>query len=315
MKAIYYEKHGGADVLQYGEQPKPEAKRGDLLVRVHATSVNQVDWKLRQGQLLPVAPFTSAIIPGRDVAGEVVEVGESVTQFKPGDKVFGLLDQVLGGACAEFAVLPEAVAVGMPPNLDYNQAAAVPLTALTALQALRDKGELQPGDRILINGASSAVGLFAIQIARALGVGEVTGVCSTEHVILVKEQGADRVIDYKKQDFTTEKNTYDIILDAVAKTTYAHTKDCLRENGRYVTTVPDPKDILGFVTSVFTHKKVKTLLVADRASDLTLIRDWITAGKVKPIIDRVFALKDTAQAHLYSEKESSSGKIIIQVVP
>lgn len=315
MKAVYYEKHGGVDVLQYGQQPRPAVKKGDLLVRVHATSVNQVDWKLRQGQILPVAPFTSAIIPGYDVAGEVVETGEAVTQFKSGDKVFGMLDHRLGGACAEFAVLPEAVAVRMPPNLDYNQAAAVPLTALTALQALRDKGQLEPGDSILINGASSAVGLFAIQIARALGGGEITGVCSTRHVALVKEQGADRVIDYKKQDFTTDKNTYDIILDAVAKTTYAHTKDCLRENGRYVTTVPNPKDILGFVASVFTDKKVKTLMVADRAADLKLIAEWITAGKVKPVIDRVFALEDTAQAHLYSEKEGSSGKIIIQVLP
>lgn len=315
MKVIFYEKHGEADVLQYGEQPKPEVKKGELLVRVHATSVNQVDWKLRQGKIFPVAPFTSAIIPGRDVAGEVVETGEAVTKFKPGDKVFGMLDTALGGACAEFAILPEAVAVLMPKNLDYNQAAAVPLTALTALQALRDKGQLEPGDKVLINGASSAVGLFAVQIARALGAGEITGVCSTEHVEMVKELGVNRVIDYKKQDFTTEKNTYDLILDAVAKATYADTKDCLRENGRYVTTVPNPKDAVGFVTSVFTNKKLKTLLVEDRGPDLNLIREWIEAGKVKPIIDKVFVLQDTANAHRYSEKESSSGKIIIQVAP
>lgn len=313
MKAVFYEKHGAADVLQYGEQPQPEVKKNDLLVRVQATSVNQVDWKLRQGQLFPVALFTAAIIPGRDVAGEVVATGEAVTKFKSGDKVFGMLDTALGGACAEFALLPEAVAVTMPKNLDYNQAAAVPLTALTALQALRDKGQLAPGDNVLINGASSAVGLFAIQIARALGAGEITGVCSAEHVDLVKELGVNRVIDYQKQDFTTEKNTYDVILDAVAKATYAAAKDCLRENGRYVTTVPNPKDALGFVTSVFTNKKLKTLLVEDRGADLNLIREWIEAEKVKPIIDKVFALPDTAAAHCYSEKENAAGKIIIQV--
>lgn len=313
MKAVFYEKHGEADVLQYGEQPKPEVKKNDLLVRVHATSVNQVDWKLRQGKIFPVAPFTSAIIPGRDVAGEVVETGEAVTKFKPGDKVFGMLDTTLGGACAEFAILPEAVAVPMPINLDYNQAAAVPLTALTALQALRDKGQLEPGDKVLVNGASSAVGLFAVQIARALGAGEITGVCSTEHVELVNELGVNRVIDYKKQDFTTDKNTYDLILDAVAKATYTDTKDCLRENGRYVTTVPNPKDALGFVTSVFTDKKIKTLLVEGRGSDLNLIREWIEAGQVKPIIDKVFTLPNTADAHRYSEKESAAGKIIIRV--
>jgi NADPH:quinone reductase-like Zn-dependent oxidoreductase len=315
MRAIYYQKHGGPDVLQYGQRPRPEVKNGDLLVRVHATSVNQVDWKLRRGRIFPVALFLSAIIPGRDVAGEVVETGKSVSGFKPGDKVFGMLDHILGGACAEYAVLPAALAVRMPPDLDYNQAAAVPLTALTALQALRDKGQLKPGDKVLVNGASSAVGLFAIQIARVLGAGEVTGVCGTQHVELVKEQGADRVIDYKKQDFRTQKNAYDIILDAVAKATYAGTKDCLRENGRYVTTVPDPRDIPGFVSSVFTHKKLKAVVVKNRASDLNLIRDWITAGKVRPIIDKVFALKDTAQAHRYSEKEHASGKIIVQVVP
>lgn len=302
-------------MLQFGERPRPKVRKGDLLVRVHATSVNQVDWKLRQGRIFPVALFLPAIIPGRDVAGEVVVTGKSVTGFKPGDKVFGMLSHVLGGACAEYAVLPAAVAVPMPPNLDYNQAAAVPLTALTALQALRDKAQLQPGERVLVNGASSAVGLFALQMARALGAGGVTGVCGTQHVELVKELGAVRVIDYEKQDFRTEKNAYDVILDAVAKATYTDTKDCLRENGRYVTTVPNPRDMLGFLSSVFTRKKCKTLVVKNRASDLRLIRDWITAGKVKPIIDKVFALQDTALAHRYSEKEHASGKIIIQVVP
>ncbi len=187
MKAVYYERHGDASVLQYGEQPMPEIKPNDLLVRVHATSVNQVDWKLRQGAILPVAPFTSAIIPGRDVAGEVVQTGAEVTKFKTGDKVFGMLDTALGGGCAEYAVLPEAVTVALPQNLDYNEATAVPLTALTALQALRDKGQLEPGEKVLINGASSAVGIFAVQIARVLGAGEVIGVCSTEHVNLVRE--------------------------------------------------------------------------------------------------------------------------------
>lgn len=315
MKAVFYEKHGDVSVLQYGDQPMPAVNKNDLLVRVHATSVNQIDWKIRQGKLFPVAPFTSAIIPGRDVAGEVVETGEAVTKFKPGDTVFGMMDTALGGACAEFAILPETGAVPMPKNLDYNQAAGVPLTALTALQALRDKGQLEAGEKVLVIGASSAVGLFAIQIARVLGANQIIGVCSTEHVELVKNLGVNRVIDYQKEDFMTEKNTYDLILDAVAKATYTDTQDCLRENGRYVTTVPNPKDALGFITSVFTNKKLKTLLVKDKGSDLNLIREWLEAGQVKPVIDKVFMLPDTAEAHRYSEEENAAGKIIIQVIP
>ncbi|MCC9138316.1 NAD(P)-dependent alcohol dehydrogenase [Pontibacter silvestris] len=315
MKAIFYEKHGDADVLQYGEQPKPEVKDGHILIRVHAASVNQVDWKMRAGSPLPVPVIGSPAIPGRDVAGEVVEIGKNVTPFKVGDKVFGMLSSTIGGAYAEFAVMPADVAVVMPANLNYKQAAAVPLTALTALQALRDKGELEPGERVLINGASSAVGIFAVQIAKALGAGEVIGTCSSDHIKLVKDLGADQVIDYKKEDFTKHKESYDLILDAVAKRTFAESKDSLTENGRYVTTVPNPKDIMGYVTSLFTDRKPKTMMVKDQGEDLALIKDWIETGSVKPIIDKVFSLKDAADAQRYSEKESASGKIIIEVIP
>jgi NADPH:quinone reductase-like Zn-dependent oxidoreductase len=314
MKAIFYKNNGGADVLQYGEQPKPTLKKGHLLVRVHAASVNPVDWKLRENKLLsPVTALSGGIIPGRDIAGEVVETGEGVTRFKTGDKVFGMLDSIGGGAYAEFAVIPEAVAETIPDNISYQEAAGVPLVSLTALQALRDKGELAQGEHVLVNGASGAVGLFAVQLAKLLGAAEVTGVCSTDHVDLVKEVGADRVIDYKKEDFTEEKNRYDLIFDAVAKTTFANTKDSLRENGRYVTTVPSPKDILGFATSVFSDKKARNLLVKDKGADLRLIREWIEAGKLKVIIDKVYALQDAAEAHRYSEQGRASGKIILEV--
>ncbi|TXK23594.1 NAD(P)-dependent alcohol dehydrogenase [Pontibacter qinzhouensis] len=314
MKAIFYEKNGGAEVLQYGDRPQPEVKKGQLLVRVHAASVNPVDWKLRENKLLsPVTALSGGVVPGRDLAGDVVETGEGVTRFKTGDKVFGMLDSIDGGAYAEFALIPEAVAEFIPDNISYLEAAAVPLVSPTALQALRDKGELTQGEHVLVNGASSAVGLFAVQLAKLLGATEVTGVCSTAHVDLVKEVGADRVIDYKKEDFTEEKNRYDLIFDAVAKSTFASSKGSLRENGRFVTTVPSPKDILGFATSVFSDKKAKSLLVADKGPDLFLIGEWLQAGKLKVIIDKVYPLQEAAEAHRYSEQGEASGKIVLDV--
>ncbi|MFD3002311.1 NAD(P)-dependent alcohol dehydrogenase [Pontibacter toksunensis] len=314
MKAVYYEKYGDAEVLQYGEQPKPEVKDDHLLVRVHASSVNPVDWKVRSGHLLPVSGLTFPKIPGHDIAGEVVAVGQNITNFKPGDRVFGMLDTGLGGAAAEYAVISSKAAVLMPENLNYVQAAAVPLTALTALQALRDKGELAPGEKVLINGASSGVGSFAVQIAKALGAGEVTGVCSTDHIELVKSLGADRVVDYTEMDFTEVKNCYNIIFDAVAKSTYMSSKDSLCSGGRYVTTVPNPTDLaIGFALSVFSDKKLRTLVADEKGEDLELIRAWIEAGKVKPVIDMEFPLREAAEAHRYSEEGHAAGKIVLVV--
>mgnify|MGYP005750336665 CR=1 FL=1 len=314
MKAIYYNKYGDADVLQYGEQPKPEIEDDQLLVRVHAASVNPVDWKIRQGKLMPVSGVSFPQIPGRDIAGEVVEVGKDVIGFVPGDKVFGMIDHALGGAYAAYAVLSERVAAPMPENLNYNQAAAVPLAALTALQGLRDKGELEAGERVLINGASSGVGSFAVQLAKVLGAGEVTGVCGPDHIELVRKLGADRVLNYKEEDFTDEEDRYDLIFDAVAKSTYLDCKGSLRHNGRYVTTVPDPKDIaLGYAFSVFSDKKLSTMLVKDRGSDLRQLKEWIEAKKVKPLIDREYPLSQAAEAHRYSQEGHAAGKIILVV--
>lgn len=314
MKAVYYEKYGAVDVLQYGEQPKPTVKDDEILVRVHAASVNPVDWKIRDGMMLPITGLNFPKIPGLDIAGVVAEAGKDVADFMPGDRVFGMIDNYVGGAYAEYAVITEKVAVPIPDNLNYKQAAAVPLTALTALQALRDKGELAAGEKVLINGASSGVGTFAVQIARALGAGEVTGVCSTEHVELVKSLGADFVVDYTAEDFTKHEGRYDVIFDAVAKTTYIDSKASLRQQGRFVTTVPNPKDFaMGFVLSVFSDKKLSVVMTEDRGKDLRLIKGWIEAAKVTPVIDKVFSLKDAAEAQAYSETGHAAGKIVLVV--
>jgi 2-desacetyl-2-hydroxyethyl bacteriochlorophyllide A dehydrogenase len=314
MKAVYYEKYGSVDVLQYGEQPKPEIRDNEILVRVHAASINPIDWKIRGGMMLPITGLNFPKIPGLDIAGIVAEVGKDVEEFLPGDRVFGMIDDYLGGAYAEYAVLPEKVTVHIPENLNYQQAAAVPLTALTALQALRDKGELAAGEKVLINGASSGVGTFAVQIAKALGADTVIGVCGTEHVDLVKSLGADSVIDYSEEDFTQHTDKYDLIFDAVAKTTYIDSKPSLKQNGRYVTTVPDPKDFaLGFVLSVFSDKKLKMVMTEDKSNDLRLIKHWIESGKITPVIDKVFSLKEAADAQLYSEEGHAAGKIILLI--
>ncbi|RIJ33439.1 NAD(P)-dependent alcohol dehydrogenase [Pontibacter oryzae] len=315
MQAVFYEKYGNADVLRFGEQPKPVPKESQLLVRVHATSVNPIDWKVRSGQLLPVSGLSFPKIPGRDVAGEVVALGSKVLAFESGDRVYGMADNKLGGAYAEYAVISEETAVPIPANLDYLKAAAVPLTALTALQGLRDKGELASGDKVLINGASSGVGTFALQIAKALGAGKVVGVCGTSHIELVKSLGADGVIDYTKDDFTETRNCYDLIFDAVAKSSYLESKRSLCHHGRYVTTVPDPKDIaFGFAFSVFSDKKLKAIFTDDKGEDLALISAWIEKGSIKPIIDSVYPLHAAAEAHKYSEQGHAAGKIVLQVI-
>ncbi|WP_439879959.1 NAD(P)-dependent alcohol dehydrogenase [Pontibacter sp. MBLB2868] len=314
MRAVFYNKYGSVDVLQYGELPKPVLKHDQVLVRVHAASVNPVDWKAREGKMMPVTGLTFPRIPGVDIAGVVAEIGRDVESFLPGDRVFGMISDTVGGAYAEYAAISEKVTVPIPDNLTYKQAAAVPLTALTALQALRDKGELKAGEKVLINGASSGVGIFAIQIAKVLGAAEITGVCSTDHVQLVKSLGADNVIDYTEEDFMQHKQKYDLIFDAVAKTTYLDSKDCLKHHGRYVTTVPDPKDIaLGFMLSVFSDKKLKTIITKDRGEDLKLIKHWIEAEQVKPVIDKIFPLKKAAEAQKYSEAGHAAGKIILMI--
>lgn len=310
MRAVYYERCGAADVLQYGERDTPVATGSDLLVRVRASGVNPIDWKLRRGDLRPLTAFQLPVIPGLDVAGEVVEVGNSVSRFKPGDRVFGMLDG-LGGGYAEFAVLPEKAAAGIPETLTDEQAAAVPLAALTALQALRDKGGLEPGDRIVINGASGGVGTFAVQIAQVLGAAEVVGVSSSRHIETVRSLGVDAVVDYETDDFASEHDRYDIIFDAAAKRSYGECKQTLRSDGRYVTTIPKPADAHRLALSLFTDKKMKTLITRDRGEDLELIRDWLQAGRVAPIIGKTFPLSAAADAHRWGEEGKSAGKIVL----
>ncbi len=310
MKAVVIHRYGAAEVLQYEDVEQPKIDSTQLLVKVRASSVNPIDWKIRQGMLSLIAGNKFPKILGFDVAGDVVEVGSGVTRFKAGDAIYGSTS-FPGGGYAEFAAVPESVAVLKPTNLSYEEAAAVPLAALTALQALRDQGNIQTGQNVLINGAAGGVGIFAVQIAKALGA-VVTGVSSTKNLDLVKSLGADRVIDYTQQDFAEDTAQYDIIFDAVGKRSLSQTKKVLKPNGIYITTLPGPEVLLESVLTAFLPgQKAKFLFEKPNVKDLLFLKELIEAGKIRVVIDRTYPLQELAAAHAYSETGRAVGKIAI----
>jgi NADPH:quinone reductase-like Zn-dependent oxidoreductase len=313
MKAIVFDRYGSARELQYREVEKPTAKANELLVRVCASSVNPVDWKTRQGYLQLLSGFNFPKIVGSDISGVVVEVGREVTKFQPGDEIYTFLNPLAGGACAEYATAPESTTAIKPQNMTHVEAAAVPIAGLTALQSLRDLGEIRAGSKVLINGASGGVGTFAVQIAKAMNA-EVTGVCSAKNAELVKDLGADIVLDYAQNDFTKQIEKYDTILDAVASKTFAECENVMQPEGVYISTLPNFEIFLPLFTSWFLPgKKAKLVLANPSSKDLGTLRDLIEAGKVRSIIDRTYNLAEAAAAHEYSETGRAVGKIAIAV--
>jgi 2-desacetyl-2-hydroxyethyl bacteriochlorophyllide A dehydrogenase len=313
MKAVFINQYGSTQVLQYGDMETPSINRDQLLVKVYASSVNPVDWKIRAGQLQFLTGYKFPMVLGFDVSGEVVAVGESVTRFQTGDKVYAYLDSLPGGAYAEYAAVSERVACFKPDNMSYEQAAAVPLAATTALQALRDLGQILPGHKVLINGASGGVGSFAVQIAKALKA-EVTAVCSTQNVELVQSLGGDRVIDYTVQDFTKDTSFYDIIFDAVGKQSFSGCQNILKPNGVYVTTLPDPDSLVqSFLTFLLPGKKSKLIVAQSSGQDLAYLKELIEGGKIRSVIDRTYSLEELALAHAESEQGHVVGKLVIAV--
>ncbi len=313
MKAIVIRRYGSAEVLQYEDVAQPQIKPNQLLVKVHASSVNPIDWKTRQGMLSLLTVNQFPLILGFDVAGEVVAVGSQVTGFQIGDAVYGS-NSFPGGAYAEFAAVPENLIAPKPKNLSFEEAATVPLAALTALQALRDQGNIKSSQTVLINGASGGVGMFAVQIAKALGT-EVTGVCSSKNLEFVKSLGADRVIDYTKEDFTDNSGQYDIILDAVGKRSLSNCKRVLTPNGIYISTLPTPEVFIqSLLTAFFPGQKAKFVIERPNTEDLVYLKELIETGKMRTVIDRSFPLAELAAAHSYSESERTVGKIAIVVL-
>lgn len=312
MKAVFYNKYGSPDVLEIGELEKPIINEDELLIQVHASSINPVDWKIRNGSM---KIFTGKKFPkglGGDVAGKIVEIGEKVTGFKIGDEVYGKISGFKGNTYAEYVIAKPKDLSQKPANLNFNEAAAVPLAALTAYQALVNLGGITKNSRVLINGCSGGVGHFGVQIAKTLGA-HVTGVCSTKNTALVKDLGTDKVIDYTKENVTDKKEKYDIFFDAVANQSYSKIKPILKKNGRYVSTLPSVGVILNSIIGLFSSKKAKMINVKSNPQDLLQITKWIENGKLKPIIDKVYPLEDVREAHRYSETGRVVGKLALSI--
>lgn len=319
MKAIVYRRHGPPDVLSCEEIEEPTPHDGEVLIRVRAASVNPLDWHLIRGEPYFIRFMTGLRKsklkrPGVDVSGQVEAIGRNVTQFKHGDEVFGSCR----GAFAEFACAPESALAVKPRNATFEQAASVPVAGFTALQALRDKGRIRPGQRVLVNGASGGVGTFAVQIAKSFGA-DVTGVCSTRNVEMVRSIGADRVIDYTKEDFTRSESRYGLVLDAYANHSLSEYRRVLEPTGKYVI-VGGPWTgvtrllahlIAASLSSRFSKRKVLTLMARSRKEDLVALRELIEAGRVKPVINRTCTLDDVPQAVRYMEEGHPGGKVVI----
>lgn len=316
MKAIVQNGYGSPDHLSLKDVDQPVIAEDELLVRVHASSINAGDYFTLKGSPWLVRfsvgfPSPKDHILGWDVAGQVESAGVKVTKFKPGDAVY----TACGSAFAEYVKVREARLALMPGNLTFEQAAAVPTGAITALQGLRDAGKVQPGMKVLINGASGGVGIYAVQIAKSLGA-EVTGVCSTRNAEMVRSLGADHVIEYTREDFTRGDQKYDVILDNVANHSIFAMRRVLTPDGLII---PNSGHggmwyvIKAFALSPFMKQLGKMYLADPNQEDLDYLSELIEAGKVRPIIDRAYTMREIPDAFRYLEKTHAQGKIVIRV--
>jgi len=322
MKAIVYSTYGSPDVLKLEETDKPTPNTDEVLIKVRAAALNPLDWHVMRGMPYLLRLMTGLRKPkvarlGFDVAGQVEAVGRNVTQFRPGDEVFGSCR----GAFVEYACTSESKLALKPDNLTFEQAAATPGAALTALQALRDKGRIQAGQEVLINGAAGGVGTFAVQLAKWFGA-EVTGVCSTRNVELVRTLGADRVTDYSQEDFTNSPRSYDLILDNVGNHSFSACRRVLTSNGVCVM-VGGPNEghwigplagaLKALVWSWFVSQKFVMFITKPSKEGLNILRELLAAGKVTPVIDRRYSLSEVPEAIRYLEKGHTQGKVVITI--
>ena len=320
MKAIVYSDYGPPDVLRCEEIEKPTPADDEVLIKVRAASVNPLDWRLMRAR-----PFVRRIMsrlgkakltrPGRDVAGQVEAVGRNVTRFKPGDAVFGACD----GSFAEYASAPESALALKPEKVTFEQAASVPVAGLTALQGLRDKGHIGPGQKVLVNGAAGGVGTYAVQVAKTFGA-EVTGVCSTRNVEMVRSVGADHVIDYTREDFTQGTQRYDILFDCIGNHSLSACRRVLNPDGICVIAGGGKKvwsaltrSLQALVLSRFAGQNFRMFIARLNKDDLAALGELIEAGKVRPVIDRRYSLSEVPEAVRYLEEGHARGKVIITV--
>lgn len=317
MKAIVYTQYGAPDVLQYKEMAQPVPKDNEVRIKIHATTVTTADCTMRKGEPLWGRIILGLIRPtrkvlGLELAGEIEATGKDVKRFKKGDQVYGFTGFKLG-AHAEYACLPEMGSLEIKPaNMTWEEAAATVDGATTALFFLRNKANIQGGQKVLINGASGSIGTFAVQLAKYFGA-SVTGVCSTGNVELVKSLGADQVVDYTKEDFTKNGEMYDIIFDTVGKTSFARCINSLTKNGCYLPTTGLQNIFLARWTSITGGKRVISGMSVNKVESLKFLKMLIEAGKLKPVIDRCYPLEQIAEAHRYVDKGHKKGNVVIVV--
>jgi NADPH:quinone reductase-like Zn-dependent oxidoreductase len=331
MKAIVYKEFGSPDVLHLDEIEKPSPKINEVLVRIHASPVNYGDLMARNFKNISMSDFHMPLplllptrlyfgwskpkvnVLGNEFSGEVEAVGESVTRFKAGDQVMGYSGQKMG-AYAEYICMPENGTLSLKPaNMNFAEASAIPYGTIMATSLLK-KANIQPGSKVLINGASGGIGSTAVQLARHFGA-EVTGVCATPRVQYVKSLGADRVIDYTKDDFTRNGETYDLIFDILGKSTYSRCKNSLKPNGVYLLASFKMKALLQMLWTRLTGSKKKVIcaFASEKSDDLAFVKELIEAGKVKVVVDKSFPMELAADAHRYAESGQKQGSIIISM--
>lgn len=313
MKRVEYFKYGGPDVLQVNEVNKPKLSKDEILVKVMASSMNAIDWKNRQGRFRFVSGWLKPKIKqGFDVAGIVEETGSGISNIQPGDRVVGQISGFRGGAFAEYAILKNNQYCLAPAGISFPELAGIPLAATTAWQALFENAHLVPGAHVLINGGSSGVGHYAIQIAKAYGA-TVTAICSGKNVEFCRDLGADTLIDYQKEDFKTKETQYDIIFDVVNNQSPHQVKHLMNSNAVYIGTIPTPTLIWGILKNGFTDKKTTFVAVKPSTKALRDICNLMKEDRLKTKIDKIFSLSDIIESHRYSELSRTCGKVIIQI--
>ena len=324
MKAVVYTEYGPPEVLKLAEVAKPVPEDDEVLIRVHATAANTSDANVRGFTFVPpgfgllprlmfgiTAPKKQII--GVAFAGEIEAVGVNVTRFQGGDQVFGLTGDDMGAYAEYVCVAEEGFLTTMPAGLSYEEAAAIPFGAHTALYFIRNKGQVQPGQKVLIVGASGSLGSYAVQMAKYYGA-EVTGVCSTPNLDMVKELGADRVIDYTTEDFTKNGETYDVIFDTAGKSSFSGIKDSLKENGLYLAGAGGLREFAQMAwTSLSGDKKVIAGQATERPGDIDFLKELVEAGNMKPVVGRTYPLEQIVEAHRYLDTGHKQGNVVITV--
>jgi NADPH:quinone reductase-like Zn-dependent oxidoreductase len=310
MKAVLIRRYGGPEVVEFTDTETPKPGPGQVLVRIRASSVNPIDWKIRTGALKMFIRHPFPMILGVDLAGEVSALGDGANKLAVGDQVYAMSSDDLG-ANAEYMAIAESLVVKKPSNLTVEEAASVPAVALTALQGLRDKCHLQAGQDVLVNGASGGVGIFAVQLAKVLGAAKITGVCSAGNADFVRGLGADEVIDYRAVDFTAQAARYHVVYDCVGTRTYWECRKVLHRGGSYLTTMASPGAFLWVALTALASRKARAIIVKSNGADLDYLRKLIEEGRVKTVVDRTFPMAEVKEAHAFSQTGRAKGKIVL----